>query len=110
MFTLNMNRVVVRKPDETNEQNKNNDSDDDEANGKEEQDTSTPNLAIIMKTINTLPDNHEVWGYMNPTMTYYSENEGEQNKNTRDFILWYDNQLNSMAELRQTHGWRNEEY
>jgi hypothetical protein len=58
-----------------------------------------------VRTMNELPDDHYVWEHMNPTITYYSKNEDEQNNQTRDFMIWYDNQLHNMAELRQTQSY-----
>jgi hypothetical protein len=58
----------------------------------------------IVKTMSHLPDNHYMWGYPDPTNTYYdadefaTENNGD--KQRVDFIHWYDNQLHTMAEFK----------
>jgi hypothetical protein len=58
----------------------------------------------IVKTMNHLPDNHYVWGYPDPTNTYYGadkvakENNGD--KQRVDLIYWYDSQLHTMAEFK----------
>jgi hypothetical protein len=66
--------------------------------------------AEIVKTINTLPDNHYAWEYLDPTRAYYgNENKGEQAR--KDFINWYDMQIHNMAEIKATqflmgyYGW-----
>jgi hypothetical protein len=58
----------------------------------------------IVKTMNQLPDNHYVWGYPDPTNTYYNadkvatEDDGEGQR--VDFIHWYDSQLHTIAEFK----------
>jgi hypothetical protein len=59
--------------------------------------------AEIVKTINTLPDNHYAWGYLDPTKAYYVlSSESEVNKGRTDFINWYDIQIHNMAEIKAT--------
>jgi hypothetical protein len=44
--------------------------------------------AEIVKTINTLPDNHYAWGYQDPTKAYYVFSpESKVNKGRTDFIM-----------------------
>jgi hypothetical protein len=100
MFTMNMNRMVVCKPDKANEQNKGNDQDEDQLDPLSEEEKFK-----IVTTINKLPDNHNVWGFLNPTQTYFDNEEGydmelKTNEGIKDFTEWYDNQLQNMAEIK----------
>jgi hypothetical protein len=68
----------------------------------------TKTLEQIVETMNRLPDNHYVWGYADPTRVYYTYEQGEKWEDTtndeyqhkRDFIQWYDCQLQNMAEMK----------
>ena len=44
----------------------------------------------IVRTINTLPNNHHAWGYLDPTRAYYENEHKEEYQRKRDFINWYD--------------------
>jgi hypothetical protein len=78
--------------------------DDKEESSCDREHEDTKAYAEIIKTINTLPDNHYVWG--DPTKAYYGnkysvEPESKVNKGRKDFINWYDMQIHNMAEINQ---------
>jgi hypothetical protein len=78
---------------------------DDKDGESDESDTrETKTFEHIVKTMNHLPDNHYVWGYPDPTNTYYGADEvligNKEDKQRVDFIQWYDNQLHTMAEIK----------
>jgi hypothetical protein len=53
--------------------------------------------------MNSLPDSHEVWEYINPTRAYFTENWKSaylEQEATTIFIDWYDYQINMLAELK----------
>ena len=79
-------------------------SDDKEGEVDENNNGESKAFEHIVKTMNHLPDNHYVWGYPDPTNTYYNadkvatEDDGEGQR--VDFIHWYDSQLHTMAEFK----------
>jgi hypothetical protein len=89
-----------------------NDMTEDKQDNKEEssydrEHEDTKAQAEIVKTINTLPDNHYVWGYLDPTKAYYGDEHSVEpgskvNKGRIDFINWYDMQIHNMAEIKAT--------
>ncbi len=88
-----------------------NHQDDKEESSHDTEHEDTRAYAEIVKTINTLPDDHYAWGYLDPTRAYYGgeHNEGQQGRN--EFIKWYDMQIHNMAEIKATqflrgyYGW-----
>jgi hypothetical protein len=61
-------------------------------------------MVDIIRTVTNLPDQHEVWEYIDPTRAYYTHNwtnDYLENDETRSFIDWYDYQLNVLAELKE---------
>jgi hypothetical protein len=71
---------------------------DNEESSYEKESEDTMEYADIVKTINTLPDNHYAWGYQDPTKAYYVFSpESKVNKGRTDFINWYDMQIHNMA-------------
>ena len=88
-----------------------NHQDDKEESSHDTEHEDTRANAEIVKTINTLPDDHYAWGYLDPTRAYYGgeHNEGQQGRN--EFIKWYDMQIHNMAEIKATqflmgyYGW-----
>jgi hypothetical protein len=80
---------------------------DNKESSYEREREDTIEYAEIVKTINTLPDNHYAWGYLDPTKAYYGnehngESESKVNKGRTDFINWYDMQIHNMAEIKAT--------
>ena len=77
---------------------------------QEEQGITTNVLNIITRivsTMTTLPDNHYVWHFSDPTLTYYSTEEeiGEELNNSENatlnnFIAWYDAHLPVLVDIR----------
>ncbi len=77
--------------------------DDQEESSHNTEHEDTRANAEIVKTINTLPDNHYAWGYQDPTKAYYVFSpESKVNKGRTDFINWYDMQIHNMAEIKAT--------
>ncbi len=81
VFTQNTTRIVVTKEDANNE-------DDDEIITNDNNETSeyeglslelAPTFERMIKEIMNLPDNHEAWAYMNPTMFYFDDRTSPQN-------------------------------
>jgi hypothetical protein len=83
-------------------------ADDKDRDIDEDDNRKTKTFEHIVKTINKLPDEHYVWGYPDPTNTYYMQEQGnhkvetenDDNQQRRDFIHWYDSQLHTMAEFK----------
>jgi hypothetical protein len=83
-------------------------ADDKDRDIDEDDNGNTKTFEHIVKTINKLPDEHYVWGYPDPTNTYYMQEQGnhkvetenDDNQQKRDFIHWYDSQLHTMAEFK----------
>jgi hypothetical protein len=79
-------------------------ADDKDRNIDEKENGEAKAFEHIVKTMSYLPDSHYVWGYSDPTNTYYgadkvaTENNGD--KQRVDFIRWYDSQLHTMAEFK----------
>jgi hypothetical protein len=68
---------------------------EDHQDDKEESNTGTEHentkvYAEIVKTINSLPNNHYAWGYLDPTRAYYGGEHNEEQQGQNDFIKWYD--------------------
>jgi hypothetical protein len=61
--------------------------DKEESHDTEHKDTKAN--AEIVKTINTLPDNHYAWGYLDPIRAYYGDKNNGEYQARRDFINWY---------------------
>ncbi len=81
----------------------------EESQGKEEniceEANANKDFAEIVKTINNLPNDHCIWGYLDPTKAFYAmknnaETENNENRERTDFINWYDGQLHNMAEIK----------
>ena len=94
-------------PEEIEDQATNSDQESSKTVETEREHENTKKYAEIVKTINTLPDNHYAWGYMDPTKAYYANKdsagqEGTMNKEREDFITWYDMQIHNMAEIKAT--------
>jgi hypothetical protein len=78
--------------------------DDKEESSHDTEHEDTQVYAEIVKTINTLPDNHYAWGYLDPTRAYYYGDEhNEEHQGRNDFISWYDMQIHNMAKIKATH-------
>jgi hypothetical protein len=98
VFTQNMNRIMMETGpaiQHTHEEDNN------------------ESIVDIIRTMNNLPDHHEVWEYLDPTRAYYTQNwkrDYLDNDETRSFIDWYDYQLNVLAELKgdKTSQWNSE--
>ena len=79
-------------------------SDDKEEEVDENNNGESKAFEHIAKTMNHLPDNHYVWGYPDPTNTYYNADkvatEDDEKGQRVDFIHWYDSQLHTMAEFK----------
>jgi hypothetical protein len=74
-----------------------------EENDCEEAKANTKDFTEIVKTMNNVPDDHYVWGYLDPIKAYYAnennaEAESNENKARTDFINWYDGQLHNIME------------
>jgi hypothetical protein len=51
----------------------------------------------------TLPNNHEVWEYVNPTRAFFTKDKSNtylENDTLKHFIDWYDYQVYMVAELK----------
>ncbi len=85
--------------------------DDKEESNHDTEHEDTRANAEIVKTINTLPDNHHAWGYLDPTRAYYGGQHNERQQGRNDLIKWYDMQIHNMAEIKATqflmeyYGW-----
>jgi hypothetical protein len=76
--------------------------DDKEESSQDKEHEETKAYANILKTINTLPDSHYAWGYLDPTRAYYGNENNEEYQARTDFINWYDMQIHNMAEIKAT--------
>jgi hypothetical protein len=94
-------------PEEIEDQATNRDQESNKKAETEREHENTKKYAEIVRTINTLPDNHYAWGYMDPTKAYYANEDsagqgGTMNREREDFITWYDMQIYNMAEIKAT--------
>jgi hypothetical protein len=81
--------------------------DDKEESSYDTEHEDTKAYATIVKTINTLPDNHYARGYFDPTKAYCADEnnmgtESNVNRGKTYFINWYDMQIHNMAEIKST--------
>ncbi len=76
----------------------------EEAIEKYENDEPTHNVRKVMQrlvtTMSTIPDNHYVWNYLDPTRTHYINNDQDddqlnngEHRTLNNFIDWYDQLL-----------------
>ncbi len=101
VFTQNATRIIEAKASENKE-------DDDEIITNENNETSeyeglslelASTFERMIKEIMNLPDDHEAWAYMNPTMFYFDDQTSSQNlhekaaQHVRDFKKWLDGTL-----------------
>jgi hypothetical protein len=100
IFTQNMNRIIENPNGE-------------EAIEKYENDEPTHNVRKVIQrlvtTMSTVPENHYVWNYLDPTRTHYINNDQdedqlntEENRTLNNFIDWYDLLLMTIHELKRT--------
>ena len=101
IFTQNMNRIMMDPgPEKPPVQAETNNGDE---NNPTQLSANDDPFTHIMQTMNSLPDSHEVWAYINPTRAYFSENWTNaylEQDATINFIDWYDYQINMLAELK----------
>jgi hypothetical protein len=100
VFTQNVTRIIEAKASENKE-------DDDEIiaennETKEYEGMSlelAPTFARMIKEMVNLPDTHDAWAYMNPTMFYFDDRTSSQNlhekqeQHVKDFKNWLDGTL-----------------
>ncbi len=71
-----------------------------------QQQETTQSITIykIIHTIATLPNNHEVWEYVNPTKAFFTKDKSNtylDKETLTHFIDWYDYQVYMLAELKE---------
>jgi hypothetical protein len=101
VFTQNTTRIIINKEGANNENNDEViDNDNNQTNEYEKLSTElAPTFERIIKEMVNLPDNHEAWAYMNPTMFYFNERTSSQNlleseaQYVKDFHNWLDGTL-----------------
>jgi hypothetical protein len=102
MFTQNMNRIVLNQtPDE--KKSGNNVNEHEQTTQQQETTHSVSVFKIIHHTMETLPNNHEVWEHVNPTRAFFTQDKSNtylKNETLKHFTDWYDYQVYMVAELK----------